>query len=258
MNAPEFPELWEEIRPLLENQFVIAHNASFDFSVLRKTLELYDLDYPTLSYGCTYLFARSLWTRLPSYSLDNLCRIKNIPLEHHRAAPDSKATAELALLILEEANIDSSEHILERLQIHCGSIFPDGYYSCGKWGGFVPKDDTVAKNSNALRLERYRGKAIMDECTEPNPESIFYGKSVVFTGALGSMTRSEAQQIIIYIGGLPSNSVRKDTDFLVVGQQDYRIVGDSGMSSKQRKAVDMVSKGHSIEIISEEDFLQNL
>jgi DNA polymerase-3 subunit epsilon len=63
---------------------------------------------------------------------------------------------------------------------------------------------------------------------------------------------------ITYIGGTPSDSVRKDTDFLVVGQQDYRIVGDSGMGSKQRKAVDMVNKGLPIEIISEEDFLKNL
>ena len=72
------------------------------------------------------------------------------------------------------------------------------------------------------------------------------------------MTRNEAHQIIVTIGGTPGDSVRKDTDFLVVGQQDYRIVGDSGMSSKQRKAIDMVNKGHSIEVISEEDFLKNL
>ena len=52
--------------------------------------------------------------------------------------------------------------------------------------------------------------------------------------------------------------VVKDTDFFVVGQQDYRIVGDSGMSSKQRKAVDMVNKGSPIEILSEEDFLKNV
>jgi DNA polymerase-3 subunit epsilon len=54
------------------------------------------------------------------------------------------------------------------------------------------------------------------------------------------------------------NTGGKTPDFLVVGQQDYRTVGDSGMSSKQRKAVDMVNKGLPIEIISEEDFLKNL
>jgi DNA polymerase-3 subunit epsilon len=72
------------------------------------------------------------------------------------------------------------------------------------------------------------------------------------------MQRSVAHQIITNIGGIPIDSVRQNTDFLVVGQQDYRIVGDSGMSSKQRKAIEMVNKGSPIEILSEEDFLKNL
>ena len=72
------------------------------------------------------------------------------------------------------------------------------------------------------------------------------------------MTRSDAQQIIANTGGTPSDSVRKDTDFLVVGQQDYRIVGDSGMSNKQRKAIEMVNKGSTIEILSEAEFLEML
>jgi len=257
-DSPEFNELWKEIRPLIENQVVIAHNASFDLGVLRKTLELYDISYPTITYGCTVLFARSVWSGLPSYSLDNLCRLKNIPLEHHRAASDSKATAELALLMFEEAGIDSCKSITERLEIYCGHLSPDGCFSCGQWQRFIPKNEDAAKNTDELLQGKRFGKQIVDAHSAPNPDSIFYRKSVVFTGALGSMPRNEAHQIITNIGGTPSNSVRKDTDFLVVGQQDYRVVGDSGMSSKQRKAIDMSSKGHPIEIISEEDFLQNL
>jgi len=45
---------------------------------------------------------------------------------------------------------------------------------------------------------------------------------------------------------------------LVVGQQDYRIVGDDGMSGKQEKAVKLIEKGSFLEIISEDDFLRNL
>jgi len=185
--------------------------------------------------------------------------LKNIPLEHHRAAPDSKATAELALLLFEEAGIDLSagileRQILERLKIHCGRMFPSGYLTCGK----QQFRRFASKSGDVVRRDIHRGQEIVDEHALPNPESIFYGKSVVFTGALGSMPRSIAHQVIGNIGGIASDSVRKDTDFLVVGQQDYRIVGDSGMSSKQRKAVDMVNKGSSIEILSEEDFLKNL
>jgi len=32
-DKPEFNEIWNEIKPLIENQFLIAHNAGFDISV---------------------------------------------------------------------------------------------------------------------------------------------------------------------------------------------------------------------------------
>src|SRR3989344_974971 len=45
-DKPEFNHLWEnKLKPLLKNQFVIAHYASFDFSVLRKTLEAYKIPF---------------------------------------------------------------------------------------------------------------------------------------------------------------------------------------------------------------------
>ena len=57
------------------------------------------------------------------------------------------------------------------------------------------------------------------------------------------------------IGGYPANSVTSQTNILVVGQQDYRVVGDSGMSSKQKKAMALKDKGQDIEIMSEAEFL---
>ena len=72
------------------------------------------------------------------------------------------------------------------------------------------------------------------------------------------MVRAHAQQAIADIGGIIGNSVTKDTDYLVVGQQDYRVVGDDGMSSKQEKAVILIEKGSTLEILSEDDFLKNL
>ncbi len=54
------------------------------------------------------------------------------------------------------------------------------------------------------------------------------------------------------------NSVTKKTDILVVGQQDYRIVGADGMSSKQKKALTLLEKGHDIEILSETEFINRI
>ncbi len=49
-NEPEFNILWQEIKPLIENQFLIAHTAGFDISVLRKTLQAYQIPFPTLNF----------------------------------------------------------------------------------------------------------------------------------------------------------------------------------------------------------------
>ncbi len=72
------------------------------------------------------------------------------------------------------------------------------------------------------------------------------------------MSRTEAQQLIADIGGYPEKGITNSTNILVVGQQDFRVVGESGMSSKQKKAIEMKEKDLDIEIMSEHDFLQNI
>lgn len=241
-NEPEFPEIWNTIKPLIENQFLIAHNAGFDFSVLRWTLDHYELDFPDLQYACSYILSKKVWTGLPAYDLKTLCQINKIKLNHHRAEADSIACAELTIKALEQTDTNSIDDFPEKLKTTVGQLYKGGY-----------------KPSNTKREHKARDLTkIVGDPKKHNPESIFYGRSVVFTGTLSSMIRSEAQQIIADIGGINGNSVNKNTDFLVVGHQDYRIVGEDGMSSKQEKAVKLIEKGSTLEIISEDDFLKNI
>lgn len=238
----EFNVIWNEIKPLVENQFLIAHNAGFDISVLRRTLELYQLPFPTLNYSCSYIFSKKVWEGLPAYDLKTLCKGNNISLNHHRAGADSKATAELVIKAFEIAGVNSIDDFPEKLKTTIGHLYNGGY-----------------KPSETKRI--YKAKDLSKIVGDPakhNEESIFYGRTVVFTGTLSSMIRAEAQQIIADIGGINGKSVTNDTDFLVVGQQDYRIVGDDGMSNKQEKAIKLIEKGSTLEIISEDDFLKNL
>ncbi|MDR0694693.1 MAG: hypothetical protein LBF81_05290 [Prevotellaceae bacterium] len=235
----EFDELWDEICPLIEDKFLIAHNAGFDMSVLRRTLELYQIPFPRFKYSCSYIFSKQVWSGLPGYDLATLCSINNITLKHHRAGPDSRATAELCLRAFEIKEINSENDFKEKMNVSIGELYPGGY-----------------KPSLTKRTKRI--KEVIGDTNKHNPDSIFYGQTVVFTGTLSSMTRTEAQQIIADIGGLIGKGVTKDTDFLIVGQQDYRIVGNDGMSAKQEKAINLIKKGAGIEILSEYDFVRNI
>ena len=126
-DKPEFNELWSEIKPLIENKFVIAHNAGFDISVLRRTLEAYKLPFPTLNYSCSYIFSKKVWPGLPAYDLKTLCKVNSIDLNHHRAGADSKATAELTLKAFEIAGVSSLEDFPEKLKTTVGHLFDGGY-----------------------------------------------------------------------------------------------------------------------------------
>lgn len=87
-NAPTFAQVWRQITPYIENQNVIAHNGfGFDFPVLDKTLNYYDLHIPDYNKFCTYKIYR--------LNLSNLCEEHNIPLNHHDALSDAKACGEL-------------------------------------------------------------------------------------------------------------------------------------------------------------------
>lgn len=241
-DKPEFDALWTEILPLVENKFLIAHNAGFDMSVLRRTLEAYGLPFPTLNYSCSYIFSKKVWEGLPAYDLKSLCRLNQIEFKHHRAGSDSRATAELALKAFEFAEVLSIDDFPDKLKTTVGQLYS---------GGYQPSQTKRTYKAKDLSL-------IVGDTSKHNPDSIFHGRTVVFTGALSSLVRSEAQQAIADIGGIIGKGVTKNTDFLVVGQQDYRVVGEDGMSSKQAKAITLIEKGSELEILSEADFMKNL
>ncbi len=237
---PNFHDLWSVIKPLIEGNFLIAHNAGFDMSVLRKTLELYKTPFPDLSYSCSYIFSKKVWSGLPAYDLKTLCRHNGIPLVHHRAGYDSEATAKLAIKAFEKNDVRSIDEFPSKLRTVVGKLFEGGY-----------------RPSITKRIEKIN-EEIVGDVSKHDSECIFYEKSVVFTGTLMSMKRRDAQQIIADVGGINEKGVTKKTDFLVVGQQDYRVVGDDGMSSKQEKAIKLIEQGGELEVISEEEFLKSL
>lgn len=241
-NEPEFPEIWRIIKPMIENKFLLAHNAGFDFSVLRWTLDYYNLDFPELQYACSYIISKKVWQGLPAYDLKTLCQINKINLKHHKAESDSKACAELTIKALELSGTNSIEEFPDKLKTSIGRLYNGGYNPSNTKREYKAKD--LSK--------------IVGDPSKHNIESVFHGRTVVFTGTLSSMIRSEAQQIITDIGGINANSITKNTDFLVVGHQDYRIVGEDGMSSKQEKAIKLIEKGSELEIVSESEFLKSI
>lgn len=131
VNEPTFDVLYQNIfKCRLENQLVIAHNASFDMSVLRACLDLYNLPYPQLNYICTVKVAQKQWPFLRRHSLDVVSEYLGFEFKHHDAFDDARACANILLKAMAEQNVDSPLELLDRLDIKMGKLYVGGYKAC--------------------------------------------------------------------------------------------------------------------------------
>ena len=103
-DAPEFPEVWSEMLEYLdETPMLVAHNAAFDISCIRKSLEFYDLETPDVDYYCSLRAARHNYD-FGCNSLGYLCEQFDIPEgKHHRAGDDAEMCARLFLREIKDA-----------------------------------------------------------------------------------------------------------------------------------------------------------
>lgn len=93
-----FPELWEDIKHIMESGLLVAHNATFDMGVLAKCLRHYQISWqPYTYYACTCRITRACLPLLQNHRLDTLCGHLNIKLDHHTAGSDSRACAEILI-----------------------------------------------------------------------------------------------------------------------------------------------------------------
>jgi DNA ligase (NAD+) len=92
-----------------------------------------------------------------------------------------------------------------------------------------------------LRLKQ--GGVLMPPYEEiSETSSLISGRTFVFTGGLKTMTRDQAEKIVIEKGGKAGSSVSKKTDYVVAGE---------GSGSKLQKAHEL-----NIRILTEEEFLE--
>ncbi len=97
-----FPGLWEEISPIMDSGILVAHNATFDLGVLSKLFRRYGIDRKADPYACTVQLGRKCLPQAPNHKLNTLCSLLGISLDHHNAASDSHACAELLCYYLSQ------------------------------------------------------------------------------------------------------------------------------------------------------------
>lgn len=110
-NQPTFKELWPDIKHYFNNiDFIAAHNASFDKSVLRACCESAGFELPDTEFRCTMKLSRELWNIHPT-KLNNVCDHFNIQLDHHNVVSDTDACAQIMMKALQDKDEPRAENV---------------------------------------------------------------------------------------------------------------------------------------------------
>jgi len=210
-NEKTFDLIWDSIKNDFDRNILVAHNASFDTDVLYKTLKHYNIKHDQFQYLCTYA--------LSNLKLIELCESYDVELsDHHNALADAKACAECFIKIQQ---------------------------------GIKPKVITVKEK--ATKNSIYKNKQLKGEVLKMNSDKSvktnrLYGKKVVFTGDLLSMTRMQAAELANLQGADVNTSISTKTNIVVVG---------SNPGPEKIKKIDVLnSSGCNICLINESDFIQ--
>lgn len=224
--APKPAEVLPALLDFLGDSLLIGHNVSFDVNFLYDSAELNLGRFLTNDFIDTMRIARKLFPDLKHHRLKDISAACGVtPSGAHRAESDCLTTAacyeSMRTMILAEQTEDEFAR-----------RFSKSY-------------------SNALKGIH----ATTDDIDDTNP---IYGKVVVFTGAMTTMTRKEGFQSVANLGGIPQDSITKKTNYLVIGNEEFASCVKNGKTKKMQKAESYQAKGEEISIISETAFFDML
>lgn len=224
-NAPSIDEVLPKFMDFINDYIIIGHNVNFDINFIYDNLEELNISPITNDFVDTLRISRRLIPELKHHKLSDLANYFNIDTNgSHRSLKDVEITFEV-LNNLNKMIIEKYENI-------------DNF-----------KDACKPKSHSGIRASD-----ITTNNTEFDEENMLYDKYVVITGTLGKMLRKEAMQVIADLGGHCQDGVNKDTNYLILGNNDYNPILRGKKSSKLLKAENLKLKGQDIEIISENVF----
>lgn len=243
--APFFEDEWPEIRQMLvDAPFVVCSAEGNSIHTLAGTLMRLDQYCPTIDFINAKAICRRTMDQI-SYSLNYLSwEYFKDEIEESDALGIAIRWTDLALIGLESSEAGDIRDFAHKEKIRIGSFSSEEVHPslCIHTKPYVP----------------HRGFDADSVEVKANPDHPFFGQTIVFTGKMESMTRNEARTAVVAIGGISPDNLTKDTNILVVGKQDLRVVGEKGLSGKMKKAAQYKEKGGDIEIIDENDFIEAL
>jgi DNA polymerase-3 subunit epsilon len=230
VGAPTWTETLRRLAEIADGLPLVAYSP-FDKGVYNAANRVSGVEDP----GFVFLDALAIARRhcqLPSHRLPLVVAHLGLPsFDHHEAGADSRACALVALRIAEERGLDTLEELWAK----------------------EPKRRTRSPRD-------YVRKADLPQPSEKaDPSHPLFGEVVCFSGDLDSYTRARGQEMVTSFGASVSTNVTKKTTLVVMGGFDPATLRTGAtLSSKVMKAKELAAAGQSIEIVTEQTFLEIL
>lgn len=230
-NAPYTEDILKKYLEFLGDDILLGHNVNFDVNFIYDNAERFCGCPLRNSFIDTMRIDRKLFKEEKHHRLSDISERLNIDYTcAHRASADCHIT---------KIAYDRLRDIIDNTIGE--EVFIDSF-----------------KSKRGHYHGRVKYEHLKPEEIEPDEECLLYGKTCVITGSLERFTRKEALRAIEKIGGIVGESVTKNTNYLILGNNDYCDSIKDGKSSKQKKAELYRLKGIDIEIIPENVFYEML
>ncbi|HET7386190.1 MAG TPA: exonuclease domain-containing protein [Nocardioidaceae bacterium] len=240
-DAPRWDNVLPAIVDYIGDDVVVAHNAGFDIGVIRYACAVDNIEWPEMQFLCTMVMARRALS-LPTYRLPFVAELLGFDMgDHHDPLADAHGVVGVVRALAEAAGVTD---LADLAATHHMSI---GRMSNGIYTGSVAIG-TGVRNFTPIEVN-----------TNADPDGYLYGRVVVFTGALMSMTRDIARHECARVGATPEQNTTKRTNVLVVGDINPAVLrSGSNVTGKARRAFELQDKGQAIEVMTEDDFVRCL
>lgn len=242
---PTFALQWPKVQDVF-NQFEMAVCSAEGYSAraLYNTLTRLGIPFSPIRYCNAKAICRRTLNEV-SYSLDYLSyKLYGDTIQSYEPERIAQRWCDLAIKGLDGVSELSLADYLSAAKIQPGEIAQVSFTPS------LCKRDYSKRNPSTFDPSSV--------AVDADPINPFYGMNVVFTGKMETMKRDDARAAVVRIGGQAPERLTKETDYLVVGVQDLRVVGEKGLSGKMKTAAKYKEKGLPIEIIDEQDFLSML
>ncbi|WP_075726762.1 exonuclease domain-containing protein [Corynebacterium aquilae] len=277
-NAEDFATVWQRAAEFIGDALVVSHYVQFDATAVSRALDAAGITTAPLTTACSLALSRATDVGQERNGLKPMCAALGIDLRnHHDAEADAVACAEIFIRLARKDNFTGSAH---------DYFHHRGFTLGGVDGSLVtpvlkdidetkipaqrnelglaplpgmdptPTQKPAQKKTSGGRKRPAWAKArTPDTIPEPNPtpdeNSPFINQVVVFTGDFGDKDKGELWAKVAALGGQVAKNVTKKTTMLILGAWE-------GVTTKQKRAEELIAKGQDIHLISGDELLDML